>query len=268
MEIRITKTSTFIFSLLFIAALFIVCYFLFSGQQTRYLTQIQESVSGLQIGARVEYNGVIVGTVKLIRIDDKNSKLIDVLISVNQSTPVTTATVAMMASNDSKDAPFIALRDDGSQNTKLRALPGQRYPVIPSTLSTKANINLSLTQIAQSLKQFNDTIQALMTKDDIEAFRQLVYSMQVVMGMLAENNERLNHIIINTEKASNQFDTFLSSGRVTLLTLQNETLPSTYRLMSNMEELLAKMDSMMNDVKQNPAVILRGKASPQPGPGE
>jgi phospholipid/cholesterol/gamma-HCH transport system substrate-binding protein len=267
MEIKPRPSSVIVF-LAAIAAVLSIFIFLTIGQQTRYLTQIQESVSGLQPGARVEYNGVIVGKVKRVRIDERNPKLIDVMISVDKSTPVTTATIAMLASNDSKDAPFIALSDDGSQSSKLHVSPGQRYPIIPSTLSTKANINLSLTQIAQSLKQFNDTFQALMTKDDIEAFRQMVYSMQVVVGMLAENNERLSHIIINTEKASNQFDTFLSSGRVTLLTLQNETLPSTYHLMNNMEELLGKMNSLMNDVKQNPSVMLRGKAAPQPGPGE
>lgn len=258
----------YILTALLIGIVFAIFFSFFYNIQTTYRTNILESVSGLKPGARVEYNGVIVGEVTRIKIDLQNSKQITVLMNIDESTPVTTATVAMLAFNDSHAAPFISLTDDGSSKTKLQRKPDQRYAVIPSIISTKANVNTSLTQIARSLQQMNDTLQTLMTKDNMESFRELLYSMQVVMNMMAQNNARLNHIIINTEKASDQFDKFMSSGRLTIQTLQNETLPSTYRLMNNMEELLVKMDSIMSDIKQNPAVILRGRALPPPGPSE
>lgn len=268
MEVRATKTSAIIFTLILIAALLsIFIYFIFD-QHTKYLTEIQESVSGLRIGSRVEYNGVEVGTVKHIKINPDNPKLVTVVLNVDSSTPITTATVAMLAANDANDTPFIALRDDGSNLSRLKIKTGQRYPVIPSVPSTKADNNVSLTQIAASLKQFNDTFQKFMDKDAVESFKQLVYSLQQVMGMLAENSNRLNTLIINTEKASNKFDGFLSSSQIAINTLQNQTLPSTYQLLLDVQTLMSKLSVMMTEINQNPSVILRGKTPQKPGPGE
>lgn len=268
MEIRITKTSAILFTLIFIAALVSVFIYVAFGQHTKYLTQIQESVSGLHIGSRVEYNGVEVGTVKRIKINRDNPKLVNVVLSIDSSTPVTTATVAMLAANDAKDTPFIALRDDGSNLARLKIKTGQQYPVIPSVPSTKADNNVSLTQIAASLKQFNDTFQQFMDKDAVESFKQLIYSLQQVMGMLAENSNRLNTLIMNTEKASNKFDSFLSSSQLAIHTLQTQTLPSTYELVLDMQSLMSKLSVMMTEINQNPSIVLRGKTPPKPGPGE
>lgn len=262
------KTPLLSLGVLIILVLIVVS-FMFFATHTTYLTEIQESVSGLKSGSRVEFNGVVIGKVSHIQINRDNPKLIDVFLSISKNAPVSENTVAMLAYNeDEPGKPFISLTDDHAAQNVLTAAPGQTYPTIPSIPSTKANMNASLTEIARNMKQFNATFQALMTKDDIESFRQLIYSMQTVMGMLAENNKRLNHIIMNTETASDQFSSFLSNSRVTIQTLQNETLPSTYRLIGDMEDMLGKMDALMTDVKQNPAVLIRGKAQLPPGPSE
>ncbi len=267
MEITRVKASTFVITLILLAAL----YFVFSfalDRHTTYLTFIQESVSGLTVGSRVEYNGVEVGTVKRIKINHKNPKLIDVVLSVDSSAPVTKNTVAMLAFGDTNNSPYIALADDGNNLEPLTLNNNQDYRVIPSTPSTKGNKNVSLTQIAASLKQFNDTFQTFMDKDAVESFKQLLYSMQIVMGMLAENSKRMNILITNASNASRQLGTFMATGQNTIRTLETQTLPSTYRLIANMDDMLNKMMSLMNDITQNPSVIIRGKARPAPGPGE
>lgn len=267
MDIIRSNLAVLVTGLILLAAAFFIFHFAFD-RHTRYLIYIQESVSGLTVGSSVEYNGVEVGAVKRIKINAKNPKLIDVLVSVDHSTPVTQNTVAMLAVGGSTTKPFIALSDNGENLAPLVRAGHQDYLVIPSVPSTKANNNVSLTQMAVSLKQFNDTFQTFMDKDAVESFKQLLYNMQVVMGMLAENSKRMNTLIINTTKASNELGTFMASGQNTIRTLETQTLPSTYRLISNMDDMLNKMMGLMNDMTQNPSVIIRGKARPLPGPGE
>jgi len=268
MTVLRTRTSLIVTCLLLLIAIWLASITLFPTQK-KYLTDIQESVSGLKVGSRVEYNGVEVGSVTRIHINVDNPKLVDVAIKVDGDTRVTQGTVAMLAVNDSeRGKPFIALKDDAKNLEPLKTLTGQSYPVIPSVPSNKEAVNVSLTQIARSLQQFNETVQALLSKDEIESFKQLAYSLQQVVGMLAENTQHLNKIIVNTAKASDRFGSLLTSGQTTIYTLQNEILPSTNRLMADMELLLIKADSLVSEISQNPSVVLRGKAPLKPGPSE
>src|SRR5829696_616571 len=57
-----------------------------------YMSYMQESVSGLSIDAPVEFNGVEVGKVKIIKINKDNPQLVEVLYRIKQSTPVTQGT--------------------------------------------------------------------------------------------------------------------------------------------------------------------------------
>lgn len=241
-------------------ALFAYVYFWMN--QTVYLTQIAESVTGLRTGARVEFNGVEVGSVKRIRIDKAHAKFVDVYLQIEHGTPITSATTAALSTNDAEPGkPFIALHDDGNITTALIKKAGESYPVIPAILSAHSETKSSLNSIAQNVKEFNQTIQTFLTKDDIESFRQLLYSLQTVVGMLAENNQHLQRIIINT-------DTISTKLNATFQTLQANTLPATNRLINNMNQLIGQVDELTAEIKQNPSMLIRGKALPKPGPGE
>src|SRR5476649_946757 len=87
---------------LFIAFLLIstvagaVWYFLSASQYTKYQIHTQDPVSGLIADAPVEFHGVDVGKVESI--DIVNSHLVSIILSIKNTAPITSATVATITS--------------------------------------------------------------------------------------------------------------------------------------------------------------------------
>src|SRR5687768_2587669 len=102
METKVNYTIVGAFIILLIAAICLGIIWLASGlsleKYTTYLVYMQESVSGLSVDSTVEYNGVDVGKVKSIELNHKNPQLVEVLLSIKSTTPITRGTSATLTS--------------------------------------------------------------------------------------------------------------------------------------------------------------------------
>lgn len=74
-----------------------------------YRIRFAESVSGLVVGDTVQYRGIDVGTVKSMRIDPENPRLIVVDVSLRKETPVKTDTRASLTLKGITGVVFIEL---------------------------------------------------------------------------------------------------------------------------------------------------------------
>lgn len=239
------------------------------SKHKEYVTHVKGSVSGLKENSLVEYNGVVIGKVKSIDLDANNIGTVDVLLSVKENTPITAGTKASLSFDQTTNKTFVKLTDQGDDKTKVIIKPKQSYPEIYFILSDNSNQeDKDLKQISTELTEMNKTVQAFLSTDNIEAFKQLLYSLQVVMGMLAENRTRLDNIIVNTDKASSQIKDFLNTSQNTIKILQSQTLPAAYMMLNNSNNLVNRVSDLIYDINQNPAVLIRGKAPLKPGPGE
>lgn len=251
-----------IFSLLIVYTVFFIYN---SAQNITYHIAYNESVSGLQVGSPVEMNGVDVGTVTMIENNEKQANIVDVLIKVNRKVLITRGTLASLGDRDNT---FVALSDDGHDPQRLTLSEGATYLQIPAKPSLQARKEIALAEISQSLQQLNATVQSFLTKDNIESFKELLYSMQEVMGVMATDSQRIHALIINTETASYRFNSILSMSDRVLSILQSQTLPATYRLMTTLESVSIKSNELIDDISRQPAILLRGKAPAPLGPGE
>src|SRR5690348_12771960 len=100
MESKVSYTIVGAFVIILTSALILAIIWLSSGLSletfTTYQLYMQESVSGLTQDSRVEFNGVEVGQVKSITLNQKNPQLVEVLLEVKSSTPVSAGTVATL----------------------------------------------------------------------------------------------------------------------------------------------------------------------------
>lgn len=251
--------------MLFSLIAYSISYLYNSVQNKTYHIAYTESVSGLQVGSPVEMNGVVVGKVTEIENNETQSNLVDVLIQVKRKVLVTQGAVASLVDRDST---WVALRDEGRDQHPLMSRAGEQYPLIPAKPSLQARKEIALAQISQSLQQLNETVQLFLDKDNIESLKQLLYSMQEVMGVMAADSQRIHTLIVNTEAASYRFNTILSTSDRVLSILQSQTLPATYRLMSNLETVSIKSNELIDEMTNQPSMLLRGKAQAALGPGE
>jgi len=212
-----------------------------------YKVYMKESVSGLAVDAPVEFNGVNVGTVRRIQISQRDPKLVELLLRVRSSTPITQATRATMNMRGLTGVTFISLRDQGTDERKIPTFPGEEYPVIQTSPSFITRFDTALTELSQSLRSVSTSIQELLSKENINLMKD---------------------IMINIHSITKQLSPLLIRGLNTIDVFNRETLPATNQALINMDNIISNITKITTEMKTNPSVIIRGK-EPQPlGPGE
>lgn len=272
MDTNVNYTVVGIFVISMIAAVTLSIIWLSSGfsfeQYTNYDVYMQESVSGLSIDSPVEFNGVNVGSVKDIDIDPDNPELVKVLLAVKTQTPITEGTVATLASKGITGITFVALKDKGGDTKPLRAAKGQRYPVIKTAPSLFVRIDQTLSQLSVNLRKVTDDVNALLDKENLASIKGILNNMQRITSNMAANSKQIDIILHNAATLSTRLDPLIQSSTNTLHVLEVQTLPATYRMLSNLDAASRSLAEATAEIKQNPSVIIRGINRNNYGPGE
>ena len=251
METNVRYTIAGIFVLVLFAFIILGVIWLSAGFSVEtynlYKVYMKESVSGLSVDGAVEFNGVNVGTVKSIKISQKDPELVELLLRIRSTTPISEGTMATMNLRGLTGVTFIALRDKGEDFTPLKALPGEPYPVIKTGPSLLTRLDEAFSQLNKSFKEVSVSIQKLLDENNLQ-------SIKVILNNLISVTDRLNPLI------QNGFDT--------LDALRRDTLPAANQAISNMNGVISNMSAITLEMKQNPSVLIRGTTPLPLGPGE
>ena len=131
----------------------VVWYFLSLSHYATYQIYTQDPVSGLIADAPVEFHGVEVGKVKSVRL--VNSRSVGIVLSIDKTAPVTSASVATITSRGLATRGFtgyvyIALEDVGINSRPLVGRPGEAYPIIPTAPSKVVTLDTTINQYCES----------------------------------------------------------------------------------------------------------------------
>lgn len=277
-----------------------VWYLLSEGHYVTYQISTHDSVSGLIVDAPVEFHGVEVGKVKDVRL--VNPRLVNILLSIDKSAPVTTASVATITSRGLASRGFtgyvyVSLDDVGIDSHPLTAQAGAPYPVIPSAPSNAITLDADISEVKEDVQVITGLLQSLLDKKTVRSLQQSVDSMQRLTRMLADNSEKLDSIVANTAVASHRFDPLLRSSQQTVSLLQTQVLPEVHstltdlgpllesshgtvtalqyqvlpealRALNGLDKLSAEFNGVATRISRDPSIVIRGAAPPPPGPGE
>lgn len=233
-----------------------------------YMIFMQESVSGLNIESPVEFNGVNVGTVSVIRLSHKNPELVEVLLKVKSTTPVTQGTVATLNTRGVTGITYVALKDKSTDLRPLVTVGDEPYPIIRTGPSFFMRIDTALNQLSKNLQTVTQSIQSVLDRENQQSIKAILSNLDHVTGTLAENSDKMTRILDNTSRASQQLGPFMQSGMNAIKSLESQTLPQAYQLMASLNVVSHNLAEVSAQMKQNPAVLIRGSAPPQLGPGE
>jgi len=238
METNVSYTIAGIFVITLLSFIVFSVIYISSGFGTKdyvyYKVDMQESVSGLNKNGPVEFNGVNVGTVYEMKINHQNPQLVELLLQVEKDTPITKGTRAKLAIRSLTGVAYLLLVDKGENMQPIEKSPGQKYAVIPTTPSILVRLDTTLTQINDSFRQLSSSIRALLDKQNLQWIKQI-----------------------------------LQSGKGSMQILESKTLPATTDAAQNFGTMSRNLNSLSSEIKNNPAILLRGKASPSKlGPGE
>ena len=270
-----------------------------SGHAT-YQIYTEDPVSGLNIDAPIEFHGVEVGKVKNIRL--VNPRSVAIVLSIDKSAPVTSASVATitsrgLATRGYTGYVYISLDDVGIDSRPLTAPSGEPYPIIRTAPSKVLTLDTSINQVKDNVQVITDLLQSLLDKKTITSLQQSVDSVQKLTKVLADNTQKLNSIVANTERASHRLEPLLKSGDDTLRQIQTQIVPDVHEALTNLELLvesshdtvsalqmqilpearktLIDLDNLSTTftgvatkINRDPSILIRGTTPPPPGPGE
>ncbi len=272
MEPKVNHTIVALFISALLASILLMIIWLSSEfsleKYSTYLVYMTESVNGLIVNAPVEYNGVEVGEVTNIQLDENNPSLVKLLIRIKSSTPVTRGTVATLASRGITSSTLVTLKDKGKDLRPLLCIGDQPYPVIPSGPSLFARLDIALSRLAGNFKQVNIALQTLLDIENLQNIKRSLANLDRVTVVLKENNKHINLILTNTAKFSQDLFPFIKSSTNTAQVLQSQTLPVAYRILANLNNMSRTLADLTNDVRQNPSILIRNTSPQAQGPGE
>jgi len=259
-----------------------------------------DPVSGLAIDAPVEFHGVDVGKVKSIRLVSPRS--VNIVLSIDKSAPVTSASVATitsrgLATRGYTGYVYIAIDDVGVDSRPLTTHPGAAYPTIPTAPSKIMTLDTAIYQVKNNVEVMTDLLQSLLDKKTILSLQQSAGRLDQATKALSENTEKLNSIVANTERASRRFEPLLKSANDTVsqihekivpevsdaLTrlepllesshdsvseLQRQILPQAHQALIDLDTLSTRFTGVASKINRDPSILIRGTTPPAPGPGE
>lgn len=137
-----------------------------------YIIYFDESVLGLNIDAPVKYRGINVGKVTRLRINPKNSEQVEVLISIEKTTPIKSTTIAKLTSQGITGLSYINLSLGDNNAPCLEAKEGEEYPVIKTAPSFFERFEQSLDNVSSKLaKTLTKTDELLSPQNQAELSR-------------------------------------------------------------------------------------------------
>jgi phospholipid/cholesterol/gamma-HCH transport system substrate-binding protein len=234
METRANYALIGAFTLSMIFAAFSFVYWFSSagqkGKQDIYQINFPGAVSGLSRGAAVLFNGVKVGEVTHIAISESDPSRVDVLIKIDERTPIKTNTRARLESRGFTGVADVLLVGGTAGAPDLTVAEGQRYPVIEAERSEMQNIlgnvqNLS-TKAAEVLVKLDNFLDE--NKQSISA---TLKNAEVFSKALAENSPQLTTIVKDVAETAHslkpvaaRLDKVLATGEQALKALDPKQL--------------------------------------------
>jgi phospholipid/cholesterol/gamma-HCH transport system substrate-binding protein len=178
-----------------VAALFGFVYWLNDkvslGARTLYRVRFEDTVSGLQVGAAVQFNGIRVGEVADLQLDKNNLHGIIATVSVESATPIRSDTRVGLVFQGLMGTAAIALGGGAQNSPPLSAAHGE-----PPILDADPAASLDLTQAArQTLHRFDQLL-----ADNSEGVKSTIGNLKDISGAFSRNSGRIDGIMAGLER--------------------------------------------------------------------
>ena len=256
----------------------LIWYFLTSSHHATFEIRTRDSISGLIADSPVEFHGVEVGKVKRVQLIDPHT--VSILLTVEEEAPITKATVATitargLATRGFTGYVYVALDDVGTDSRPLTVPPGSSFPLIPTAPSQSKSLDTTISEVKQDVQTLTDLLQSVLDQKTIASLKQSIDNLQQVTQTLTANNKKLDAMIsnaerasTNAERASREVKPLLESSHEAVQALQTEVLPEAYDTLLKLHKLSVSLQEITAEIERDPAVLVRGKSLPPPGPGE
>lgn len=265
-----------------------------------YAVYMHEAVSGLSEESAVKYNGVQVGSVFKIELSSIDPQEVKILLNIEKGTPITTSTSATLISQGITGTTFVGLSASSSDLTPLQKIPAEPYPIIPTKPSLFNQIDSVIKQVSDNVNKVSIRLGEVFDRENAENLKKSLASLQQFTHVIEEHSDNIGHALKDSDtllrnlatisndlpaivkelksdmkkltndvsQAGQQITTTMSAGEITFNKLSQQTIPPAIILINHLNKIAVNLEKVSNEMRQNPAVVIRGTTAPKAGPGE
>ena len=272
-------------------------------EYTLYTVYLSESVAGLNEESPVKYNGVQVGFVRRIELNNNDPRQVELTLSIEKGIPITTSTTATLISQGITGVTYVGLTAGSLNLTPLQKMPGEPYPVIPARPSLFNQLDMIIKEVSENVNKLSVETQRIFNEENALYIKNSLANLEKFTGIIANNGGNINRslenmdiFLENSAKISNDFPKILKelrlgvdkfnhlaadlssasknvskamiTGKNTIEQVSQQAVPPAVVLLRRLDAISSNLEKVSNKMRENPAVILRGTTPPHPGPGE
>ena len=247
-----------------------------------YTVYMREAASGLSDDSVVKYNGVKVGLVNKIELNQFDPQEVKIELKIEDGTPITSSTHATLINQGITGTTYLGLSATSPSLFPLQKTPGERYPVIPYTPSFFSQLEKNINDVSIGIKRIFD-------KENARALKKSLLNLQKVSDVIANNDKNLNNSlqdlpqVINELKisvkkfnamaadmsgAGKQVSVTMQAGKNSIDKISQQAIPPVVLLLQRLDTIATNLEQVSAQVRQNPSVVIRGNTPPKSGPGE
>jgi phospholipid/cholesterol/gamma-HCH transport system substrate-binding protein len=268
-----------------------------------YTSLMTESVAGLNLNAPVKYRGVDVGYVRRIALNPANVEEVELTLLLLRGTPVKEDTTAILQSQGLTGIAYVELTGGRKDSPPLVAKRGEAFPVIRSGPSLFVRLDTLATTLADKTSRALDSVNATLDADNRRAIAQVLADLRVVTRTLAARSTTIDAALADAgrtsanaakftaglpglvqriERSADAFDRMtanlaatgasagqmLDGSRADVARFTGETLPEVRQLVNDLRETASTLRRATTELERNPNLLIYGRPSAKPGPGE
>lgn len=255
-------------------------------QYARYDIYFVGPVSGLRVGAAVEYSGVPVGKVSEIKLDPANVEQIRVTVEIDASVAIKTDAAAAVESNLLSGVSYIQIVGGTQDAPLLLPQAGQRYAVIRSHRSRFASVAARAPQLLEKASDTLDYLNDLLDEKNRRAVGEILENLRVLSAGLGDTNKDIAELAVNANTAvltaSNllanvdrsysgpdglgnrlataiaDFDHVAKDVRPGVRNFTQQTLSDVGALVGEARQLISGVSRLVTQIERDPSRVLLG----------
>lgn len=286
MESKTNYTFVGLMTLILLVGLLVAGLWLSVGfdrkQYNTYVVYMGENVSGLNDDSQVKFNGVKVGSISGIEIEKYNPKQVKLYLSIQDGTPITISTQATLISQGITGNNYLGLTSLTETTEPLKALPGQKYPVIAYKASFFNQLEVTVEKLSLSIKD-------LLNKENTDNLSKAINNLATITDAFAKNSTQIEKALNdfpklmseiqvsvtkfsdmseNVSDASDRLSTTMIAGRNAIDKISQQAIPPAVTFLRRLDLIAANLEQLSINLRQNPSIVIRGSAPRKTGPGE
>ncbi|HEX7382359.1 MAG TPA: MlaD family protein [Nevskiaceae bacterium] len=206
-----------------------------------------EAVTGLSRSSTVQFNGIKVGEVSGLKIDEQDPHKIRVRIQVAADTPVKQDTRAELGLQGITGNALVQLTGSTAQSPPLVPTDSDPVPVIPSESSTLTKLLSSGTDVVTSLNLILNRLTEVLSHDNVARLDHTLENFETLSAALAARSGDLETLIHQSTLASQHLSQTLAGTDALVNGPARETVEQANAAMATLNRTTQTLDELLQN---------------------